>query len=708
VTDTINTELAAWLKARQSALTVAKTTTTPRGYALDWVPIESQSKEKIATPPPSDLSQTTAPDPKKPTKPVSFDIGEAGPAGHVPILRPDLSKLQRPVTLEDYRSKRGGLLVNIHRSNKKPTDPNPAGYFHATSSQTTQVFGCDAWLNVWDPKIDIPSSPGDDHSISQTWLQNYTNPELQSLEAGLTVDNSLNGDSANHLFTFYTTNGYTAEGNNIGGYNRLDGGWVQYHPTIYPGIAINGDSIPGGAQAEIGIKYQLYQGNWWFGVKNNESGPWIWIGYYPTSLFGNGITSSVQWVSFGGEVYSALSNPCSTEDQMGSGREASAGWSYAAYQRNIRNQSDIGGTMVNYNGLPEVDVAANNCPLNSYTIHCFMNSGTSFSSYQYFGGPTEDVAQAKIGSTLTCLYSSVGSRVYYLDGGNNLRELAWNGFWSVSRALAAAKDDSALTCLFINNVGSRVYYLDQGNNVRELAWNGSGWNVSSPLEPAKAASALACLYTGNGSRVYYLDPGNGQINELAWNGSGWGTPTNTGAAPKETSALTCLFAGSYGSRVYYLDQANNVRELAWNGSGWNVSGPLASAKAGSALTCLYTGNASRVYYLDDADNIRELAWTGSSWNVSAPLASAKAGSALTCLLAGSNGSRVYYLDDADNIRELAWTGSGWSVSNALAPAMAGGPLTCLYINNTGSRVYYLSSDATVHELAWTGNGWAVT
>ena len=85
------------------------------------------------------------------------------------------------VGLDDFLAKLGGFLVNVNRTNKKPTDPNPFGYFHATSSQWSTVYGCDAWLNLWDPAIDIPSSPGDDHSISQTWLQNYQKYELQSL-----------------------------------------------------------------------------------------------------------------------------------------------------------------------------------------------------------------------------------------------------------------------------------------------------------------------------------------------------------------------------------------------------------------------------------------------------------------------------------------------------------------------------------------------
>jgi hypothetical protein len=380
-------EVERWLEQRQSSLQVTRTTTTPGGHVLDWVPIQSQTAAAIAEPPPAVVpaarADGTRADLPRPTTPPRFDTGEAGPPGHVPILRPDLTRIR---SLDDL-SKKGSLRVNKNRPNRTSADPNPAGYFHASSSQSTTIYGTEAWLNLWDPAVDIPSSPGDDHSISQLWLQNYQETQTQSIEGGLTVDNGLNGDGANHLFTYYTTNGYTQDGNNLGGYNRLYSGWVQVDPSIFPGIAMNGTSEQGGSQLEIGVKYQLWQGNWWFGFNTDETGPWTWLGYYPGSLFGSGIADEVQWVGWGGEVYSALANPCATTDQMGSGRQAADGWTYACYQRLIQNQTDLNGTLADFDGTGEVDVAASGCDTNEYTINTFMNSGGSWGSYQYFGGP---------------------------------------------------------------------------------------------------------------------------------------------------------------------------------------------------------------------------------------------------------------------------------------------------------------------------------
>jgi hypothetical protein len=383
----IHPEVLEWFHARQKSLPVASTTTTPAGHTLDWVPAESQGVGEVASPPPAEQSaRTTRADGERPTSYAGLDVGEAGPAGHVPVLRPDPSRL----TLRQIRgeaTKRGGLVINRAHARETIADPDPFGYFHASSGQVVDNFGCEGWLNVWDPAIGLPSSPGDDHSISQTWLQNYESGTTHSVEGGLTVDTGLNGDTANHLFTYYTTNGYSADGDNEGGYNRLNQGWVQYDPTIYPGIGINGSSTLGGGQLEIAVKFQLWQDNWWFGFNNDESGPWIWLGYYPGTLFTGGLRNKVQWVSFGGEVYTALVNPCTTQDQMGGGRHADEGWSYAAFQRNLAYQNDANGVMAEFGGDPEQDAAASGCDTNEYTIACFMHSGTNWGSYQYYGGP---------------------------------------------------------------------------------------------------------------------------------------------------------------------------------------------------------------------------------------------------------------------------------------------------------------------------------
>jgi hypothetical protein len=78
---------------------------------------------------------------------------------------------------------------------------------------------------------------------------------------------------------------------------------------------------------------------------------------------------------------------------------------------------------------------------------------------------------------------------------------------------------SALTCFGVNGSATRVYYLDQGHQLNEMAWE-NGW-VHNPLGvTAAAGSALTCFgVNGSATRVYYLDQGQ-RLNEMAWE-NGW-------------------------------------------------------------------------------------------------------------------------------------------------------------------------------------------
>jgi len=384
-------DVQAFLDARQKALNIVKTTTTPSGQTLDWVPLDSQIPSgKIASPPAASPEETLALDAARPVKAVTFELDdpavERGPAGTVPILRPTAAHIAALLSSKTA-TKVGGIRLNRLRPNVKPTDPNPFGYYHSSCGEDVNCYGCDLYINMWDPSINNPAGPGDDHSILQIWLQNYDKPELQSIEGGWTVDRNLDGDTQPHVFTYYTTNGYTQDGNDLGGYNRTVNGWVQYSNSVFPGIRINGTSTYGGTQYEISMKFQLYkeptngQLNWWVSVQG------IWMGYYPASLFNGGIGNKAEWLGMGGEVYSSLANPAGTHDQMGSGHHANDGWTRAAFLRNMRYQNNLNGAMSNYDGAPEDDTATGT-GTSPYTIDAHMNSGSSWASYCYLGGPS--------------------------------------------------------------------------------------------------------------------------------------------------------------------------------------------------------------------------------------------------------------------------------------------------------------------------------
>jgi len=392
----LNPELVEWLKRRQASLKIVKTTTTPSGQTIDWVPIESQHPSgKIATPPPLELARVAAAAPKHGgiPKAASFELDdpsiERGPAGTVPILRPDIARLSKfTAKIKDLHVKRGSSKANQARPNRQPTtDPNPAGYFHDIDNQNGQFYGWDGYLNVWDPTINVPpGGAGSDHSILQVWLQNYSTGVTQSIEGGWTVDESLNGDNLPHIFTYYTTNGYQFDGNDIGGYNRVFEGWVQYSTSVFPGSLISSISVLGGAQAEIALKFQLYQEpnstevNWWIAAEGN------WMGYYPATLFKTGLAVDATWVGCGGEVYSGYPNPELTQDEMGSGYQAAAGYTISAYLRNLRVQTDMNGTMVENDGYASIDAAVPGGG-DAYTIALDMESSSSWDSYLFVGGP---------------------------------------------------------------------------------------------------------------------------------------------------------------------------------------------------------------------------------------------------------------------------------------------------------------------------------
>jgi hypothetical protein len=379
----LNPEIARYFEARQSRLHVVRTTRTPSGQTLDWINAESQVLGgRLATPPPP---HSIAADDR--TVSIHFELNdlslERGPAGTVPIPRKNLSALHETTSLAYYLSKKRGKRAGSAQSGTSPLDPN-ATYFHCTSAQEVNCVGCQTWLSVWQPYVE----GSNDHSLMQLGLSNFSGSVLQSLEAGWSCDHSLNGDWAPHLFTYYTTNNYSQDGDNIGGYNSDVDGWVQVSGSIYPGAALSPISSIGGTQYGLAIRYFVYENNWWFWVQNNANGQGEWIGYYPSWLFfgepGESLFSTLGAnavrAAFWGEVGTASSNPDQNTTQMGSGERAEEGWSRACFQKNLSIQLQPNSGLVNQSGSASADDSA------KYDIKLFANSGSSWDSYFYAGG----------------------------------------------------------------------------------------------------------------------------------------------------------------------------------------------------------------------------------------------------------------------------------------------------------------------------------
>jgi hypothetical protein len=496
----LNPELAEWLDARQRSLKIVKTTTTPSGQTLDWVPIESQHPDgKIASPPPLVHLPVGVGDKTRPAKAAGLELDdpriERGPAGSVPIVRPDISKLTRTISLRDFLRKRGGFPVQKHPASPQPTDPGPGGsFFHATAVQSVRAFGCDFIPNVWDPSINNPPSSGQDHSILQTWLANFDNG-LQTIEGGWTVDQSLNGDTQPHVFTYYTTNGYAQDGDNLGGYNARQKGWTQVSGSSFPGSRLTPVSTFGSSpQFEISMKFQLYREptngelNWWVMVQG------VWMGYYAASLFNGGIGNVVESIKFGGEVATELANPGQTQDQMGSGWQAEAGWTRAAYMRNLRNQSDLEGTMVDHDGAQETDAPAG-VGTNPYDVALSMQSGTDWGSFLFVGGP-------RVFAPPSATFNQITFNIE--TGGDDLRG-----------------DSSATAAVFLPT-GTQTFTLKAqhdpgwGNN----SSHSKSFTIAGPAQPRSAFGAITFALTSHNSLFESDDNWNIQSVSIILSGPG--------------------------------------------------------------------------------------------------------------------------------------------------------------------------------------------
>jgi len=248
----------------------------------------------------------------------------------------------------------------------------------AQSGQYVYNLGGEGHISVHDPYTET----SDDFSLMQIGIINDENNGLiQSAEAGIQEMQDIYGDYVPHLFVYYTTNNYSNDDDNVGGYNQDVDGWVQYDSAVYPGATFTSVSTPGGAQFSILIKYQFYRGNWWFRAGDR------WIGYYPGGLYeGNrSVFSSLgdhaNWIGFWGEVFDSEDVSGLTSTTMGSGFWAESQWPWAAYQRNLLVQ-DRSGALRDFNA--DSTVVENP---NMYDLEIHMKSGTDWGSYQWLGGP---------------------------------------------------------------------------------------------------------------------------------------------------------------------------------------------------------------------------------------------------------------------------------------------------------------------------------
>ncbi|MBS1517057.1 MAG: neprosin family prolyl endopeptidase [Bacteroidetes bacterium] len=369
-------ELISYFEKRTSKLKIVKTTRTPGGQILDWIDINSQVRNgKIASPPPLEMIKAPA-GRMKDTLSV-FELEKKGiakgPEGTVPVLRKDVRKINYSKSLKSYLSKYERETRSVFKGNEHVIEvPGDGAHDYANTYQYVTCYGGEFACSAFDPYTQYSN----EFSLLQIALVRGSGNSRQTLEAGWQAYKDLYGDWQPHLFVYYTTNNYTSSGDNKGGYNRDVDGWVQYSSSIYPGATFTPYSVRGGSQRFMQFKYQLYQGNWWLKVNNQ------WIGYYPASLYStSGLRSKADKIAFYGEIVDSANHAGLTRTDMGSGYWPEYRWKWAAYMRNLKYQSSTGGSMSNYNGT------SNASDPGQYDLETHMNSGSTWGSYMWLGGP---------------------------------------------------------------------------------------------------------------------------------------------------------------------------------------------------------------------------------------------------------------------------------------------------------------------------------
>ena len=361
-------QIHQYLSDRYARREVVARTTTKGGIELDWVPVESQLRDgRLADRPDEDRPVERSED-ALPTEPVRFELEDEpdrGPDGTVPLVRKPIEQIRPVVRLNDWLAKGG----RAHRltPDEDPQEvalPEDAGtHKYAVSAQDITCYGTEGKINAWDPYVEW----SDEFSLGQLSLSRGSGSAKQTVEVGHQEYPDHYGDWVPHLMLFYTTNGYTTQGDKLGGYNTDVDGWVQVSDTIYPGATSSsggGLSQWDGPQYVISLKVQLYDKAWWVRVGG------AWIGYYPADLFSSGglqsQASSVKWF---GEIVDGLGDPLAgligsvsgpgggvnrelgtTRTDMGNGHWPYEGWEHCAFMSNLRYQSSPDGTMTAYQG----------------------------------------------------------------------------------------------------------------------------------------------------------------------------------------------------------------------------------------------------------------------------------------------------------------------------------------------------------------------
>lgn len=363
---------------------IISTTHTNRGQTIDWVdPHDLDPSYDTRTPPPP----APSPDGTFSTASVTPDALRGmedrylpGPAGAVPVLRPNLSYY---ISGESKLGSIAEFLASIRPPQGASTFRLYAGY--GDIAATAVNTGTQAWVNLWD----IQGVPDSEMSLIQTSIsscQSTAGAATETVEWGVQKQKALYGDTQLHHFIYFNTNGYASTGNYVGGYNQNFLGFVPYAGAFPPGAIVGGPySTAGGAQYERRLAVIFYNSAWWIQDYVSPTA-YTWLGYYPIGTTAPNINfkyikTGACGVNWYGEVSDATPTTWNTSD-MAAGSLVSAGYGRVGYVRDIINVRTSGNvwfstTAGSFFGDPQC-----------YGKTAVTTSTTSgWNRYFYYGGP---------------------------------------------------------------------------------------------------------------------------------------------------------------------------------------------------------------------------------------------------------------------------------------------------------------------------------
>ncbi|XP_050281542.1 uncharacterized protein LOC126722433 [Quercus robur] len=165
------------------------------------------------------------------------------PEGTIPIRRTKEEDLLRAGSVANFGRKKYHTIPNAQAS-RPPHE-------HAILSENgVKFYGLTADMNLWNPYV----QEANEFSLSQFWLLNGAyETDLDTIEAGATVNERLYGDKNTRLFLYWTDDAYQS----TGCYNLLCPGFVQVDKQIAMGAIVTPYSKYNGNQ--YALKFYVWK-----------------------------------------------------------------------------------------------------------------------------------------------------------------------------------------------------------------------------------------------------------------------------------------------------------------------------------------------------------------------------------------------------------------------------------------------------------------